>query len=195
MGLPIGKLVIATNVNDILARTLATGRYEVGRVQPTLSPSMDIQISSNFERLLFEAVERNPDQVRAAMQSQLQSGAFNLSKPAHAYMLKYFTAFRCDEDETLQEISRTFVETGLLIDPHTAVGRAAARKQNRNPQVPMVTLATAHPAKFPDPVTKATGKRPTLPPRYDDLARLPERCTTLPNDLQAVENFIKANVT
>ncbi len=195
MGLPVSKLVIATNVNDILARTLATGRYEVGRVQPTLSPSMDIQISSNFERLLFEAMERDADQLRPAMQSLYQSGAFNLSKPAHAYIQKHFTAFRCDEDATLQEISRTFLDTGQLIDPHTAVGRAAARAQSRDPHIPMVTLATAHPAKFPDAVAKATGKHPALPPRYDTLASLPERCATLPNDLQAVQNFIMANVT
>ena len=194
MGLPVGKLVIATNVNDILARTLDTGRYQTGPVQATLSPSMDIQVSSNFERLLFEAAGREAGQVRKAMQSLAQSGGFDLGVAAHAYMQRYFKAARIDEAATLAEIARSYAENAVLLDPHSAVGRAAARLHQRE-QIPMVTLATAHPAKFPDAVAKATGIRPKLPARYDDLTSLPEKYDMLPNDLSAVQTFIKAHIT
>jgi len=194
MGLPINRLLIATNNNDILARTLATGQYMPGKVHPTLSPSMDIQVSSNFERLLFEANSRDTDQVKAQMDSLPQSGSFTLSPAAHDYITGQFGAHRVDETGTLAEITRTFHETGMLIDPHTAVGRAAARMHTGDPAIPMVTLATAHPAKFPDPVEKATGIRPQLPARYGNLLQLPERCTTLANDLAGVETFIEAKI-
>ncbi len=194
MGLPVNRLLIATNNNDILARTLATGQYTLGQVHPTLSPSMDIQVSSNFERLLFEANSRDAERVTAQMDSLPQSGSFTLSLEAHDYITRQFSAYRVDEAATLNEISLTFRETGLLIDPHTAVGRAAARLYADDPQIPMVTLATAHPAKFPDPVEKATGIRPQLPARYGDLHALPERCTTLANDLATVEAFIEAKI-
>ncbi|CAM9297031.1 unnamed protein product [Phaeothamnion confervicola] len=194
MGLPIGRLLIATNSNDILARTLKDGRYEVGQVQPTLSPSMDIQVSSNFERLLFEANGRDAALVRAQMHSLSQSGSFTLSVAAQNYIKGCFDANRVDEAATVQEITRTWRETGMQIDPHTAVGRAAARGLAQDPAIPMVTLATAHPAKFPDAVEKATGIRPHLPPRYGDLLQLPERYTTLSNKLETVEAFIEANI-
>ncbi|MEQ1888226.1 MAG: threonine synthase [Alphaproteobacteria bacterium] len=192
MGLPINRLLIATNNNDILARTLETGRYAPGEVHSTLSPSMDIQVSSNFERLLFEANSRDADRVRSQMDSLPQSGSFTLSPAAQAYITSQFSAHRVDETATLDEIARTFRETGMQIDPHTAVGRAAARLHQSDPEIPMVTLATAHPAKFPGPVEKATGIRPQLPLRYRDLLNLPERCTTLANDLAQVEAFIEA---
>lgn len=194
MGLPINRLLIATNNNDILARTLATGIYAPGAVHPTLSPSMDIQLSSNFERLLFEANSRDAGRVKAQMDSLPQSGSFTLSSGAHDYITQQFSAYRIDEAATLNEITRTFQETGLQIDPHTAVGRAAARLHHPDSKIPMVTLATAHPAKFPDPVEKATGIRPHLPPRYGDLLNLPERCATLANDLATVEAFIEAKI-
>ncbi|MGK2873153.1 MAG: threonine synthase [Alphaproteobacteria bacterium] len=194
MGLPVNRMLIATNNNDILARTLATGEYKLGEVHPTLSPSMDIQVSSNFERLLFEANSRDAERVTAQMGSLPQSGSFTLSPGAHDYITGQFSAYRVDEATTLNEITRTFKETGMQIDPHTAVGRAAARRYTHEPQIPMVTLATAHPAKFPDPVEKATGIRPQLPPRYGDLLRLPERCTPLANELATVEAFIEAKI-
>jgi threonine synthase len=194
MGLPINRLIIATNENDILARTLATGKYSLGAVHPTLSPSMDIQVSSNFERLLYEACSRDAPQVKTLMGSLPQSGEFTLPHAAHDYIMSMFSAYRVDEAATLAEITRSYGETGMLIDPHTAVGRAAARQYEGDPAVPMVCLATAHPAKFPDPVEKATGVRPLLPPRYADLLQLPERCATLPNDLSQIESFIEAKI-
>ncbi len=194
MGLPVNRLLIATNNNDILARTLATGKYTLGQVHPTLSPSMDIQVSSNFERLLFEANSRDADRVTVQMDALPQSGSFTLSPAAHDYITSQFSAHRVDEAATLNEITRTFQETGMQIDPHTAVGRAAARLHQNDSKIPMVTLATAHPAKFPDPVEKATGIRPQLPSRYHDLLKSPERCTTLVNDLATVEAFIEAKI-
>lgn len=193
MGLPVNRLLIAANSNDILARTLASGRYETGQVHPTLSPSMDIQVSSNFERLLYEACARDAASVHAQMQNLAQSGKFTLPSGAHDYIKSNFAAHRVGEPETLEEISRTYFETGLLIDPHTAVGRAAARV-HCDRKIPMVVLATAHPAKFPDAVNQATGVHPQLPARYDDLLTLPERYTTLANDLATVEAFIEAKI-
>jgi len=194
MGLPIDRLLIATNMNDILARTLATGHYAPGAVHATLSPSMDIQVSSNFERLLFEANARDAGSVSAQMTSLAQSGSFSLLAGAHDYISGQFSACRVDEAGTLAEITRTFQETGMLIDPHTAVGRAAARRHDGDPHLPMVTLATAHPAKFPGPVQQATGMQPQLPPRYAGLLQLPERYTVLANDLFTVESFIEAKI-
>ncbi|MSP42065.1 MAG: threonine synthase [Alphaproteobacteria bacterium] len=194
MGLPVHRLLVATNENDILARTLATGKYTPGAVHPTISPSMDIQVSSNFERLLYEACSRDAAQVQALMDSLPQSGEFMLPPAAHDYISGMFSAYRVDEAATLGEIARTYKETAMLIDPHTAVGRAAARRHAGDPAIPMVCLATAHPAKFPDAVEKATGVRPQLPPRYADLRQLPERYATLANDLSQVQAFIEAKI-
>lgn len=195
MGLPVGKLVIATNVNDILARTLATGRYAVDEVSQTISPSMDIQISSNFERLLFDATDRDPAAVRRYMDGLAQSGAFTLSDPALRQIRKDFAACRIDEAATRAEIAQSYRETGYLMDPHSAVGRAAARQQIQpDSDTPMVTLATAHPGKFPEAVREATGQTPQLPDRYTDLRQREERYEILPNDLQAVESFINSRI-
>ncbi len=191
MGLPIARLLVATNVNDILARTLQTGRYEVGQVQPTISPSMDIQVSSNFERLVHDAYGRDGEQVRRLMQSLTQSGAFEIDHLRLEAMRMIFSAARVDEAETAATIKWMLEETGELIDPHTAVGVAAARMERGDLGTPMVTLATAHPAKFPDAVKKATGIHPDLPPRMADLFKREERLDILPNDLQAVETFIR----
>ncbi|MQT13910.1 threonine synthase [Segnochrobactrum spirostomi] len=191
MGLPIAALNVATNVNDILARTLETGRYEVRGVTPSTSPSMDIQVSSNFERLLFEALGRDGAAVRGLMGSLSQSGAFTVPPAAFADIRAAFGAGRCDIEGTRDTIARVLAETGTLIDPHTAVGVAVAERLIDR-SVPMVTLATAHPAKFPDAVFEATGVRPALPPRLADLMERPERVTRLPAEQAAVARFIEA---
>ena len=191
MGLPVDRLIIATNVNDILARTLETGRYEVGKVVPTISPSMDIQVSSNFERLLFDAYGNDGEAVTRAMQSLSQSGAFEVEKAAMDAIRERFGAVRVDETETAETIRRTLAETEELVDPHSAVGLAAAARLRGDASVPMVTLATAHPAKFPDAVKKATGIHPDLPPAMADLFQREERLVALPNDLGSLEAFIR----
>jgi threonine synthase len=192
MGLPVDRLVIATNVNDILARTLATGTYEVREVTATSSPSMDIQVSSNFERLLFEACGRDASQVRAAMASLAQSRRFSVSTPALARIRELFSAGRADEDETAATIRTTLRETSHLVDPHTAVGLAVAEKESRDPTMPMIVLGTAHPAKFPDAVEAACGLRPELPEWLSDLPGRKERVATMPVDQGAIEKFILA---
>jgi threonine synthase len=190
MGLPIDRLVIATNVNDILSRTLATGTYALHDVVATTSPSMDIQVSSNFERLLFDAYNRDGSAVRALMGSLAQSRRFTLSGTALAEIRTLFTADRADEDEVSATIRTIKRETGNLIDPHTAVGVAVAEKQQRDPAAPMVVLSTAHPAKFPDAVEAACGTRPALPDWLSNLDKRPERVTVLPADQPAVERFV-----
>jgi len=192
MGLPMDRLVIATNVNDILARTLATGTYEPHDVVPTTSPSMDIQVSSNFERLLFDACRRDGSAVRTLMAAQAQSGRFTLSASALSEIRAVFAAGRADEDEVAATIRTVLRETGRFVDPHTAVGIAVAEKELRDPAVPMVVLSTAHPAKFPDAVEAACCQRPSLPEWLSDLDRRPERITFLPADQDAVERFVLA---
>ncbi len=192
MGLPIDRLVIATNVNDILVRTLATGTYELRGVVPTTSPSMDIQVSSNFERLLFDAYERDASAVRALMHSLAQAGTFGLSGGALSMIRGLFTADRADEEETAATIRALLKEAGYCIDPHTAVGIAVAEKESRDPSVPMVSLATAHPAKFPDAVEAACHRRPALPDWLSGLNERPERATRLTADQLAIERFILA---
>ncbi len=190
MGLPIDRLVVATNVNDILARTLATGSYEPRDVVPTTSPSMDIQVSSNFERLLFDAYDRDASAIRALMASLQQSRRFTLSARALSYIRALFAADRADEDEVAATIRTVRRETGNFIDPHTAVGIAVAEKEKRDPAVPMVVLSTAHAAKFPDAVERACGVRPQLPEWLSEISQRPERVTVLPADQSAVERFI-----
>jgi threonine synthase len=192
MGLPVDRLVIATNSNDILARTLDIGTYELRGVNATSSPSMDIQVSSNFERLLFDAYERDGKAVSALMGSLAQSRSFTISAEALTTIGALFTADRADEEETAATIRTVLRETGYLIDPHTAVGIAVAEKDNREPSVPMVVLSTAHPAKFPDAVEAACGVRPHLPEWLGDLNQRPERVTPLPADQHSVEQFILA---
>ena len=192
MGLPIERLTIATNVNDILVRTLATGAYDVRDVVATSSPSMDIQVSSNFERLLFEAYGRDARAVRALMGSLAQSRHFTVAGRALAEIRATFSADRADEEETAAAIRTVRRETGRMIDPHTAVGVAVAEKEIRDSAVPMVVLATAHAAKFPDAVAAACGARPALPEWLADLPGRPERATSLPVDQGGVEKFILA---
>ena len=192
MGLPIDRLVIATNVNDILARTIATGTYDLREVVATSSPSMDIQVSSNFERLLFEATGRDGAAVRGLMASLAQSGRFSLPTAALSQIRALFNADRADEEETAAAIRTTLRETSRLIDPHTAVGLAVAEKEARDPAMPMIVLGTAHPAKFPDAVEAACGVRPALPDWLADLSERPERATAMPVDQGAIEKFILA---
>ena len=190
MGLPIDRLVVATNINDILARTFATGAYEIKDVIATTSPSMDIQISSNFERLLFETCGRDAKQVAALMGSLAQSRRFTV--PAHALkaMRALFTADRANEQESAATIRAWMHEAGYCADPHTAVGLAVAEKETRDPSIPMVVLSTAHPAKFPDAVKAACGISPALPDWLADLPQRKERVTVLPADQAAVERFV-----
>src|SRR5215813_5224433 len=192
IGLPIDRLVIATNVNDILARTIATGSYDVREVVATSSPSMDIQVASNFERLLFEVYDRDGDAVRRLMASLAQSGSFALSTRALAGIRAIFSADRAAEEETAATIRTILREPGRVIDPHTAVGVAVAEKETRDQSIPMIVLGTAHPAKFPDAVKAACAVRPPLPEWLADLTQRPERVTTLPVDQVAVEHHILA---
>jgi threonine synthase len=192
MGLPVERLIVATNRNDIVARALATGDYSAGRVEPTISPSMDIQVASNFERLMFDLEDRDGDRVSALMAEFDARRAFRLSPAALERARALFLGARVDEDETRATIGRVFAESGQVIDPHTAVGVAAARAHRPDPSVPVVVLATAHPAKFPEAVEAATGVRPPLPRRMVDLMERPERYVTLPNDLQSLQAHILA---
>ena len=190
MGLPIDRLVVATNVNDILVRTFATGAYEVRDVVATTSPSMDIQVSSNFERLVFDACGRDSQAVRALMASLAQSRRFVLSAPALKELRSLFAADRADEQESAAEIRAWMREANYCVDPHTAVALAVAEKETRDPSVPMVVLSTAHPAKFPDAVKAACGVVPALPDKLADLAKRNERVTVLPADQTAVERYV-----
>jgi len=189
MGLPIERLVIATNENDILARTLKTGRYEMRSVKATTSPSMDIQISSNFERLLFEANGRDASKVRAAMESLKQSNGFSVGEEAVKFIRKDFRAGRASEKQVAETIRKTLADTGYLLDPHTAIGVFVAEK-NERPSSPMVTLATAHPAKFPAAVKSASGIDPGLPTWLAGLMTREERFDILDPELKVVESFI-----
>ncbi len=190
MGLPVNRLVIATNVNDILVRTLKTGRYEPNEVVATSSPSMDIQVSSNFERLVFEAAGRDANRVCHLMDGLAEQGGFTLSDDELASLRALFSAIAVDEAEvgnTIRDVAR---ETGYVCDPHTAVGLAAARRADTDGS-PMVTLATAHPAKFPEAVEAATGKRPDVPARLEKRLGAQERYTVLENDYAVVTEFIE----
>jgi threonine synthase len=191
MGLPIDRLVIATNSNDILARTLTSGDYILQTVHPTQSPSMDIQVSSNFERLLFEAHGRNAGALCRLMTGLRQSQGFTIEdSPLHAIRAE-FDAFSIAETETTREIARSWRETGFLPDPHTAVGISAARKAKAlASESPLVVLGTAHPAKFPAAIAQATGARPDLPDRLVGLFERKEKFSVLPNDQREIEHFI-----
>ncbi len=190
IGLPIDRLVVASNRNDILWRTITTGEMALAGVEPSLSPSMDIQVSSNFERMLFELWGRN-GKATAALMRDFRADRRAVIPTAKLKSLRAgFAAGRASDDETLATIRRVHEETGEVIDPHTAVAIHTARMTLRTPGVPMVTLACAHPAKFPDAVERATGIRPELPPRLADLFEREERVTTLPNDLRIVQDFV-----
>ncbi|MEZ5850786.1 MAG: threonine synthase [Hyphomicrobiaceae bacterium] len=190
MGLPIERLVIATNVNDILERTYSTGRYEPRGVTATTSPSMDIQISSNFERLLFELSGRDAARVCDLMESLRAQGSFALSQHELEGFRSSFQAARASEAEITARMQRLARETGYVTEPHTAVGLSCADRVSRDAAIPMVTLATAHPAKFPDAVAAALGHESPAPQSVLRQRTLPERSSGLPNDAKAVADFI-----
>lgn len=193
LGLPIDRLVIATNSNDILARMLTTGDYAVQAVQPTQSPSMDIQVSSNFERLLFEAYGRDSGALRGLMERLRQSRGFSIAPGPLEAIRAEFDAYSVSEAATTQEIARNWRGAFYLADPHTAVGISAARRVNVNaPASPIVVLGTAHPGKFPDAIEHATGLRPELPGHLAGLFKKEERFSILPNDQSEIERFIRA---
>ncbi|GAB4518305.1 MAG: threonine synthase [Roseibium sp.] len=190
MGLPVEKLIVATNVNDILARTLETGRYEIRGVTPTISPSMDIQVSSNFERLLAEVSGRDGAAVRRMMNQLAQSGSFTIEDGPLEAMRMVFGAGRCNEEETADTIADLWREAGYLLDPHTAIGVHVAEAHDDG-SVPMVVLGTAHPAKFPDAVEKASGVRPELPENLKNMMAAEERQQVLAAEQGVVERFIE----
>ena len=191
MGLPVKSLLIASNENDILPRTLAGGIYEMKGVRATSSPSMDIQISSNFERYLFEAANRDAAQIRAQMGSLAQSGRFEIG-PALANLRRDFTAAAATEAEVAAAIRSIQSSAGYVMDPHTACGYVALQKTRSANSGPHVILATAHPAKFPEAMQAITGERPALPSRLSRLMTDPERFAVLKNDLGAVERHVEA---
>ncbi len=192
MGLPIDRLIIATNENDILVRALATGRYAPKTVKATQSPSMDIQVSSNFERLLFEASGHNPEAVVAMMRELAGDGGFTIPPAALARIQADFDAFRVEEAACAGEMGRVYRQSGMVIDPHSAVGVCAARKAlEAAPATPVIALGTAHPAKFPDAVERATGVRPPLPERLSGLMDREEAIVVLPGDRRAVADYLR----
>jgi threonine synthase len=190
IGLPIRMLRIAANVNDILPRTLKNGIYEVREVHATTSPSMDIQVSSNFERLLFEAGGRDAAAVRRLMEQLKQSGRFVLPGPMLAAIREEFDAGRADEDEASAAIRAAWREAGDLVDPHTAVALAVADRDDTDTRIPNIVLSTAHAAKFPDAVEAACGVRPQLPAWLDGLMTRPEQVKVIKNDQAEVEKFV-----
>jgi len=190
MGLPMGRLTVAANANDILPRFLRTGAMTLGGVMPTLSPSMDIQVSSNFERLLFEALGRDGARVTQVLTAFRAEGSFTLDSEPLARIRSRFDGDTLDDEGTLEEMRRTEAETGKVIDPHTAVGLAVGRRRVAAGRGPTVVLSTAHPAKFPDAVERATGHRPGLPARLADLYERPERMTVVANDTAGLKRLI-----
>ncbi|HFA60060.1 MAG TPA: threonine synthase [Rhodospirillales bacterium] len=191
IGLPVRRLIVATNRNDILARFFETGVYRLGEVVPTVTPSMDIQVASNFERLLFDLEDGDGARVRRALENFAKTGELAVEPERMARLGELFRAGRATEEETRAAIRRVFEESGQVVDPHTAVGVEVGRRLRRPGEGPLVCLATAHPAKFPETVTEATGRRPTLPPHLADLMTREERFVVLDADLAAVQEFVR----
>ncbi|MEM7172382.1 MAG: threonine synthase [Pseudomonadota bacterium] len=192
MGLPVAQLIVASNANDILTRFFESGAMTVVGVQPTLSPSMDIQVSSNFERLLFDLFDHKGPRVAEALTQFRQNGSFAVEQKLRDRLDRLFDAYRLNDGGTLGEMARIYQATGEILDPHTAIGTAAARALRRDEVGAMVALATAHPAKFPDAVEKALGLRPALPDHLLDLYEREERLTPMDNDGSALQDLIRA---
>jgi len=192
MGLPIDRLVVATNQNDILHRCLSGQGYHKGETSPSISPSMDIQVSSNFERALFDAYDRDGNAVSQLM-DELKQGGFDVSQGAIEILQSHFDSGRASEEETSSTITETLKTSGELLCPHSAIGVKVANDQPAS-ETPMITLATAHPAKFPDAVEAASGIRPPLPARMADLYERDERVTRIANNLDALKDHIKGNI-
>jgi threonine synthase len=193
MGFPIGRLIVASNRNDILTRFFESGTMAAEEVVPTLSPSMDIQVSSNFERLLYDLCDGDGARVAALIAEFRKTGRFAVQPAQLARARAIFDAFRLDDAGTSAEMARLYRTSHMLVDPHSAIGIAAARVRNAKSDTPVIALATAHPAKFPDAVEAATGVRPALPHRLADLLQREERFIVLPNDLAAIENHVRAH--
>ncbi len=193
MGLPIERLIVATNVNDILYRTLTSGDYSQGTVTPTAAPSMDIQVSSNFERLLFDLGGRDGTALAAQMAGFEQSKAMQLTNAQRQGAAALFSTARADANDMSRALSWAWQNTGELIDPHTAIALHAARTADIDRSIPVVTLATAHPAKFSDAVERATGQRPPLPVRVGDLFEREERCVDISGGYAAITDYITAH--
>jgi threonine synthase len=191
MGLPVGRILVATNSNDILAQAFETGRYARGKVQPTLSPAMDIQAASNFERLYFESVGRDPTETARAFEAFAKTGAIEAPPKAFAAMRDLFRGVSVSETQTQRTMVATLNETGELIDPHTAVGVAALGRA-RDIEGPVVIMSTAHPAKFPEAVGKVTGVTPSLPRGVASLASKPERFDRLPAEADTIKAYVRA---
>ena len=194
IGLPVARLVIGSNRNDILSRFLAANDMSMQPVEPSLSPSMDIQVSSNFERLLFELLDRDAPATAATMAGFRTTGRMTIPKTSWHRASAVFHGHTVDDAATLAEIRRLHTQAGYLADPHTAIGIAAARAHLPNHGIPVIAMATAHPAKFPDAMEQATGQRPALPAALADLYDRPERYTRLPADLATIEQAVRATV-
>ncbi len=192
MGLNVEQFVVGSNANDILTRFFEANDMSVAGVVPTLSPSMDIQVSSNFERLLFDLLDRDGGALTAAMDAFRKGGKLPLDAARWEKARALFDGYRLDDEGTKLVIRQIFDETGELTDPHTAVGIAAGRSARRSAATPMIALSTAHPAKFPAAVKEATGVHPPLPSHLADLFERHERLTDLPNDVGAVRDFVRA---
>ncbi|MEG3181871.1 threonine synthase [Sphingomonas sp. LT1P40] len=190
MGLPVAKLIVATNVNDILHRALSSGDYSAGTVTPTAAPSMDIQVSSNFERLLFDLAGRDGNALAAQMQRFEATSGMRLTNAQQQGAASLFASDRIDADAMAQAMAWAASNTDNILDPHTAIALAAARRSDLPADIPIVTLATAHPAKFDDAVERATGIRPSLPARIGDLFDREERYDVLPATFDAVAGYI-----
>jgi threonine synthase len=195
MGVPINQLVVASNRNDILTRFFTTGTMELHGVEPTISPSMDIQVSSNLERLLFELYGRDGEAIADLLTEFRDAGLVSVPAERLAAASEVLAAASVDEAATKAAMERYHRTHDLIVDPHTAVGLDAAERVRRDPTAPQVTMATAHPAKFPDAVEAATGIRPALPDRLADLLDRPERYDTLPVDQPTITDYLKAHVT
>jgi len=191
MGLPVGRIVVATNSNDILAGAFETGRYARGKVQPTLSPAMDIQAASNFERLYFESVGREATETARAFEAFANTGAIEIPPQAFAAMRALFRGVSVSETDTQRTMVATLNETGELIDPHTAVGVAALGRV-RDVEGPVVIMSTAHPAKFPEAVGRVTGVTPDLPRGVASLASKAERFDRLPAEADTIKAYVRA---
>lgn len=194
MGLPVDTLLVATNSNDIMARALNDGVYEAGKAEPTLSPSMDIQVASNFERALFEACGRDAKFIRREMGLFATTKRIVLPPDVRKALSERYAAARCDDGETLATIARFYQQTGRLIDPHTAVALTAAYNFKGCEKVPVVVLSTAHPAKFPAAVEEASGQIPELPPRLKEALEGEEKCHLMAAEKALVRGFIEAKL-
>ena len=195
MGLPVARLIVATNVNDILHRALTSGDYSAETVTPTAAPSMDIQVSSNFERLLFDLGGRDGTALAAQMGTFEATKAMQLTNLQREGAARLFSSARADADHMAQALRWAYEHTGELLDPHTAIGLHAARAADLPKEIPVVTLATAHPAKFGDAVERATGQRPILPARIGDLFEREERLVDLPGGYDAVAEYVSQHAT